>query len=219
VQTLSLSTSSPTILCLGAHSDDIEIGCGASLLHLLGAMPQASVHWVVFSAEGEREDEARQGSKLFAGEQLTSVELHSFRDGFFPDSFGEIKERFRDIQRAVDPDLVFTSWRRDAHQDHRLISELTSQTFRNHLILEYEISKYDGDLGAPNVYVSLDVEEADRKVEHLMSAFASQHDKYWFSGETFRALMRVRGVECRASSGYAEAFYGHKLVFGAGSST
>ena len=160
-----------------------------------------------------------RGPRLFAGERLTSVELHSFRDGFFPDSFGEIKERFRDIQRAVDPDLVFTSWRRDAHQDHRLISELTSQTFRNHLILEYEISKYDGDLGAPNVYVSLDVEEADRKVEHLMSAFASQHDKYWFSGETFRALMRVRGVECRASSGYAEAFYGHKLVFGAGSST
>ena len=216
MQTLSLSTSSPTILCLGAHSDDIEIGCGATLLHLLGQMPQASVHWVVFSAEGEREAEARAGAQLFAGGRVASVDLHSFRDGFFPDSFGEIKERFRDLQRAVDPDLVFTTWRRDAHQDHRLISELTSQTFRNHVILEYEISKYDGDLGSPNVYVPLETEEADRKVENLIKAFGSQHDKFWFSAETFRALMRVRGVECRASSGYAEAFYGHKLVFGAG---
>lgn len=219
MQTLSLSTSSPTILCLGAHSDDIEIGCGATLLHLLSRMLQASVHWVVFSAEGEREEEARHGAELFVGEQVASIELHSFRDGFFPDSFGEIKERFRDLQRAVDPDLVFTTWRRDAHQDHRLISELTSQTFRDHAILEYEISKYDGDLGAPNIYLSLDTEEADRKVEHLITAFGSQHDKHWFSGETFRALMRLRGVECRASSGYAEAFYGHKLVLGAGSPT
>jgi LmbE family N-acetylglucosaminyl deacetylase len=216
VQELSLPTSSPTILCLGAHSDDIEIGCGGALVRLLAKMPQASVHWVVFSAEGDRADEARHGAKLFAGERLESIELHSFRDGFFPDSFGEIKERFRDLQKAVDPDLVFTTWRRDLHQDHRLISELSSQTFRNHVILEYEISKYDGDLGSPNVYVRLDTEEADRKVENLMTVFGSQHDKYWFSRETFRALMRVRGVECRSSSGYAEAFYGHKLVFGAG---
>jgi len=180
-------------------------------------MPQASVHWVVFSAEGDRADEARQGAKLFAGERLESIELHSFRDGFFHDSFGQIKERFRDLQKAVDPDLVFTTWRRDLHQDHRLISELTSQTFRNHLILEYEIGKYDGDLGSPNVYMRLETEEADRKVENLMTVFGSQHDKYWFSRETFRALMRVRGVECRSASGYAEAFYGHKLVFGAGS--
>jgi len=219
VQTLSLSISSPTILCLGAHSDDIEIGCGASLLHLLGRMPQASVHWVVFSAAGEREEEAHQGAAFFADERVASIDVHSFRDGFFPDSFGEIKERFRELQQAVDPDLVFTTWRGDAHQDHRLVSELTSQTFRNHLILEYEIGKYDGDLGAPNVYVPVETDEADRKVENLISAFGSQHDKYWFSGETFRALMRVRGVECRASSGYAEAFYGHKLVLGAGSPT
>jgi LmbE family N-acetylglucosaminyl deacetylase len=219
MQTLSLPTSSPTILCLGAHSDDIEIGCGGTLLHLLGQMPDASVHWVSFSAEGKRAEEAQRGVELFAGEQADAVELHTFRDGFFPGAFGEIKERFRDLQRSVDPDLVLTHWRGDLHQDHRLISELTSQTFRNHLILEYEIAKYDGDLGAPNVYVSLDAEEADRKVDNLLSAFASQKDKYWFTADTFRALMRVRGVECRASSGYAEAFYGHKLVFGAGSST
>lgn len=217
MQELSLPTSSPTILCLGAHSDDIEIGCGGSLVRLLGKMPGASVHWVVFSAEGNRADEARHGAKVFAGERLDSIELHSFRDGFFPDVFGAIKERFAALQKAVDPDLIFTTWRRDLHQDHRMVSELTSQTFRNHLILEYEISKYDGDLGSPNVYVRLDTEEADRKVENLMTVFASQRDKYWFSRETFAALMRVRGVECRAASGYAEAFYGHKLVFGAGS--
>lgn len=216
MQTLSLPTSSPTILCLGAHSDDIEIGCGGTLLHLLGQMPKASVHWVVFSAEGRRAEEAQHGAELFAGERAAAVELHSFRDGFFPDSFGEIKERFRDLQQSVDPDLVFTTWRGDLHQDHRLISELTSQTFRNQLILQYEISKYDGDLGSPNVYVRLETDEADRKVENLNSAFGSQQDKYWFTSETFRALMRVRGVECRSSSGYAEAFYGHKLVFGAG---
>jgi LmbE family N-acetylglucosaminyl deacetylase len=178
-------------------------------------MPKASVHWVVFSAEGERAEEAHRGAKLFGGDSVASIDLHSFRDGFFPDAFGEIKERFRVLQQAVDPDLIFTTWRRDAHQDHRLISELTSQTFRDHLILEYEISKYDGDLGSPNVYVPLETAEADRKVEKLISAFESQHEKYWFTGETFRALMRVRGVECRAASGYAEAFYGHKIVFGA----
>jgi LmbE family N-acetylglucosaminyl deacetylase len=217
MQPLSLPTSSPTILCLGAHSDDIEIGCGGTLLHLLANMPKASVHWVVFSAEGKRADEARHGAQLFAGDQAASVELHTFRDGFFPDAFGEIKERFRDLQQRVNPDLVFTTWRKDLHQDHRLISELTSQAFRNQLILEYEIAKYDGDLGAPNIYVRLDSEEADKKVDNLVAAFGTQHEKYWFTAETFKALMRVRGVECRSESGYAEAFYGHKLVFDAGS--
>ncbi len=216
MQPLSLPTSKPTILCLGAHSDDIEIGCGGTLLHLLARMPEATVHWVVFSAEGKRAEEAQHGVELFAGERAATVQLHSFRDGFFPEAFGEIKECFRELQRTVDPDLVFTNWRGDLHQDHRLVSELTLQTFRNQLILEYEISKYDGDLGSPNVYVRLETEEADRKVDNLVSAFGSQHEKYWFTAETFKALMRVRGVECRSSSGYAEAFYGNKIVFGAG---
>lgn len=218
VKTLSLPTTTPTILCLGAHSDDIEIGCGGTLLHLLRQYPGASVHWVVFSAEGERSEEAHHGAELFAGDRVASIELLAFRDGFFPAAFAEIKERFRMLQSAVDPDLIFTTWRGDAHQDHRLVSELTSQTFRNHLVLEYEIGKYDGDLGAPNVYVRLTDEDAERKVQHLTAAFGSQRSKYWFTADTFRSLMRVRGVECRSPSGYAEAFYGHKLVFGAGGS-
>ena len=216
---LSLPTSSPTILCLGAHSDDIEIGCGGSLLQILEGLPGATVHWVVFSAEGERAEEAQRGAELFAGDRATSVQLHEFRDGFFPSAFAAIKERFRDLQQSVVPDLVFTTWRQDLHQDHRLVSELTSQTFRNQLILEYEIAKYDGDLGSPNIYVRLTDDQAGRKIENLVTAFGSQREKYWFTTETFEALMRVRGVECRAESGYAEAFYGHKIVFGSGGAT
>lgn len=211
---LLLDTADPTILCLGAHSDDIEIGAGATLLHLLDTSPGASVHWVVFSGEGKRAAEARRCAELFAGEQLGSFTVHSFRDGFFPASFGDIKEEFRGLQKAVDPDLIFTHWRGDLHQDHRLIAELTGQAFRNHLTLEYEILKYDGDLGTPNLYVPVETTAADRKVGYLLEAFESQHDKHWFGEETFRALMRVRGVECRSSSGYAEAFYNHKSVLG-----
>jgi len=168
----------------------------------------------VFSGEGKREAEARKSAGLFAGEQLASFSLHAFRDGFFPDSFADIKEEFRALQQTVDPDLIFTHWRHDLHQDHRLIAELTGQAFRDHLTLEYEILKYDGDLGNPNLYVPVERADADRKVGYLLEAFESQHDKYWFGEETFRALMRIRGVECRSSSGYAEAFYNHKSVLG-----
>jgi len=216
---LLLDTANPTILCVGAHSDDIEIGAGATLLHLLDTSPGASVHWVVFSVEGERQTEGRKSAGLFAGEQLASFSVHAFRDGFFPASFGEIKEEFRTLQKTVDPDLIFTHWRQDLHQDHRLIAELTGQTFRNHLTLEYEILKYDGGLGSPNLYAPVDTTDADRKVDYLLEAFASQHDKYWFSEETFRALMRVRGVECRSSSCYAEAFYNYKSVLGGSGSS
>ena len=213
---LSLNTRNPSILCLGAHSDDIEIGAGATLLHLLDRLPEASVHWRVFSASGEREAEARRSATLFAGDRLDSIEVFDFQDGFFPEVFAEIKERFRAIPSEVNPDVIFTHWRADLHQDHRLISELTGQTFRDHLILQYEILKYDGDLGAPNVYVPVDREAVERKVEYLLEAFASQHDKYWFTADTFEALMRVRGVESRSASGFAEAFYGNKLVLHSG---
>ena len=211
---LLLGTDNPTILCLGAHSDDIEIGAGASLLSLLKTAPGAAVHWVVFSATEERAEEAKRSAKLFAGDRLASFAVHGFRDGFFPASFSEIKEQFRTLQQEVDPDLIFTHWRHDLHQDHRQIAELTGQTFRNHLTLEYEILKYDGDLGSPNLYIPVDASDTDHKIEYLLEAFGSQHDKYWFTEETFRSLMRVRGVECRSASGYAESFHSHKAVFG-----
>lgn len=214
---LLLDSAKPSILCLGAHSDDIEIGAGASLLRLLRNTPEASVHWVVFSATEERAAEAKRSADLFAGEQLASFSVHGFRDGFFPASFSDIKEQFRTLQQEVEPDLIFTHWRHDLHQDHRQIAELTGQTFRNHLTLEYEILKYDGDLGSPNFYVPVETSDTDQKVENLLEAFGTQHDKYWFTGETFRSLMRVRGVECRSPSGYAEAFYNHKAVLGGGS--
>jgi len=210
---LLLDKTDPTILCLGAHSDDVEIGAGATLLQLLDQAPHASIHWVVFSGEGERADEAHRSATLLAGDRLASIEQHHFRDGFFPDSFAEIKESFRSLQRSINPDLIFTHWRHDLHQDHRLVAELTGQAFRDHLILEYEILKYDGGLGSPNVYVPVSADVASRKVRHLASAFTSQGTKYWFSEDTLRSLMSVRGVECRAPGGYAEAFYGTKLVF------
>ena len=202
------------LLVFGPHPDDIEIGAGATLLHLLDSLPEASVHWRVFSSAGIREAEARRSASLFAGDRLSSIEVFDFQDGFFPGAFGEIKERFRELPSTIDPDVIFTHWRSDLHQDHRLIAELTEQTFRDHLILQYEILKYDGDLGAPNVYVPVGREAVDRKVDYLLETFATQHDKYWFTGDTFRALMRVRGVESRSASGFAEAFYGHKIVFG-----
>lgn len=209
---LSLNTRNPSILCLGAHSDDIEIGAGATLLHLLDRLPEAAVHWRVFSAAGEREAEARRSATLFAGDRLASIEVFDFQDGFFPDAFRAIKEVVQGISASIDPDVIFTHWRNDLHQDHRLISELTGQAFRDDLILQYEILKYDGDLGAPNVYVPVEHSAADRKVEYLLDAFASQQNKYWFTRDTFEALMRVRGVESRSASGFAEAFYGSKLL-------
>jgi LmbE family N-acetylglucosaminyl deacetylase len=214
VRSLQLDTSSPVILCLGAHSDDIEIGAGATLLRLLRRHPEATVHWVVFSATTDRGEEARHSAELFAGDRLASVAVHDFRDGFFPAAFAEIKEAFRVLQPTVNPDLIFTHWRNDLHQDHRLIAELTGQTFRDHLVLEYEILKYDGGLGSPNMYVPLDADDAGTKVDYLLEAFGTQHDKYWFTEETFHSLMRVRGVECRSPSGFAEAFYSYKAVLG-----
>jgi len=205
---LVLRTQSPTILCLGAHSDDIEIGCGGTLLRILDTTPAASVWWVVFSGHDERAEEARRGAELFAGDRLAHFEVHDLQDGFFPEHFEEVKERFRSLD--VSPDLVLTHRRKDAHQDHRMIGELTWQTFRDHLILEYEILKYDGDMGSPNVYVPLDEAYANNKVQYLADAFRSQRSKYWFEREVFLSLMTVRGVECK--SRYAEAFYGSKLV-------
>jgi len=202
------------VLCLGAHSDDIEIGCGGLILDLARNHPATSVDWIVFSGNAARAREARAGARLFLnGLRRPRVALHTFRDGFFPHDGAAIKLVFEKVKRAIPaPDLILTHYRDDRHQDHRVISDLTWNTFRDHLVLEYEIPKYDGDLGAPNCYVALDRETCDRKAAYLMKAFGSQRDRHWFSEETFLGLMRVRGVECRAPHGYAEAFYARKLV-------
>jgi LmbE family N-acetylglucosaminyl deacetylase len=170
-------------------------------------------HWVVFSGSEARHNEARRGASLFAGECAVELSLKTFRDGFLPYSGGEVKEFFEDLKRRVEPHLVLTHWRGDAHQDHRLISELTWNTFRNHLILEYEVPKYDGDMGRPNFYFPVDEAASEEKVTHLLEAFPSQRSKPWFDRRTFLGLMRLRGVEANAPSGYAEAYHLRKAVF------
>jgi len=200
------------ILCLGCHSDDIEIGCGGTILRLSEQYPNSNFHWVVFSAIGVRENEARRAAALFAGERVRTLSLHSFEDGFMPYVGAEIKTVFERELKQIGPDLIFTQNGKDAHQDHRLISELTWNTFRNHLILEYEIPKYDGDLGRPSVFVPLESGTYQKKVHHIIDAFQSQRTKPWFQPETFLSLMRLRGMECNAPSGYAEAFHCRKLT-------
>lgn len=200
------------VLCLGAHSDDIEIGCGGTILRLLASRRDVEVRWVVFSASADRAGEARGSAERFLRDAAhATVEVHGFRDGYFPYQGAEIKDVFEAFKDAPAPDLIFTHRGRDRHQDHRLVSELTWNTFRDHLILEYEIPKYDGDLATPNVYVPIDEETRRAKVDHLMAAFATQRSKRWFTPETFAGLMRLRGVECASPTGYAEAFHGRKL--------
>ena len=201
------------VLCLGSHSDDIEIGCGGTILRLLNEYPGCVFHWVVFSAIGVRKDEAQCAAESFVGsKRLERIVLKEFRDGFMPFAGSEVKDVFEDLKRSVAPDLIFTHRRNDAHQDHRLISELTWNTFRDHFILEYEVPKYDGDLGQPTVFVPLEADIYQKKVRNLMDAFQSQRSKRWFEESTFLSLMRLRGMECNAPTGYAEAFYSHKLV-------
>ena len=201
------------ILCLGCHSDDIEIGCGGTILRLAEEYPGCIFHWVVFSAIGVREAEAQRSASLFAGpSNLRGPLLKSFPDGFMPFVGAEVKTVFEELKQTIAPDLIFTHNRKDAHQDHRLIAELTWNTFRDHLILEYEIPKYDGDLGQPSVFVALEADACQNKVRYIMEAFQSQRSKRWFQPETFLSLMRLRGMECNAPSGYAEAFYCRKLA-------
>lgn len=203
------------VLFLGAHSDDIEIGCGGAILELMKARPDVEVKWVVFSAPGVRGDEARAAASLFIGDRAkTAVELHEFRDGFFPVELEAVKIAFEAIAKSFKADVVFTHRREDRHQDHRTLSDLAWNTFRRALIFEYEIPKWDGDLGIPNVFMPLSTEAMDGKVRLLMQAFATQRSKDWFDEDTFRGLARLRGMECRAPSGFAEAFFGRKLSFG-----
>lgn len=199
------------LLCLGAHSDDIEIGCGGLVLQLLGRRA-VDVDWVVFSAQGPREVEARRSAALFLRRaRKKRIAIHQFRDGFFPYEWAAIKDVFEGL-KAVKPDVILTHYRDDRHQDHRTLSDLVWNTFRDHLVLEYEIPKYDGDLGSPNWFVPLDRRSCDRKIKLLGDVFGTQRGKHWFDVETFKGLMRLRGVECRARSGYAEGFYSRKTV-------
>jgi LmbE family N-acetylglucosaminyl deacetylase len=201
------------VLCLGAHSDDIEIGCAGTVFRLTEGERPIDVTWVVFSGPGTRAQEARESARaVLARAKSAEVEVHDFRDGFFPGQGGAIKEQFEALKRRVTPDLIFTHYRQDLHQDHRLIAELTWNTFRDHMILEYEIPKYDGDFGSPNVFVPLHEAHCRRKIDLLLTHFASQRDRRWFSEDLFRAVLRIRGMEANAPDGYAEGFYGRKLV-------
>jgi LmbE family N-acetylglucosaminyl deacetylase len=201
------------VLCLGCHSDDIEIGCGGTLLKLAEDHGECNVHWVVFAAAGVRGAEARRGAELFAGSKLLKEPvLKEFPDSFMPFVGSEVKKVFEDLKQKISPDVVLTHYGKDAHQDHRLISELTWNTFRDHLILEYEIPKYDGDMGRPNFFVPLKKEQYEKKVRYIVETFETQRGKHWFEDQTFLALMRLRGMECNSPSGYAEAFYCRKAV-------
>ena len=201
-----------TILCLGAHSDDIEIGCGATLLQLCRTEAKPRFCWVVLTGKGARQAEAQRAAELFTDGCEREVVLKEFRDGYLPYDGGHVKDFFEELKSRVDPDLIFTHWHGDAHQDHRLVNELTWNTFRNHLTLEYEIPKFDGDIGRPNTFVPLQEWAFRQKVSNLSKIFESQQSKPWFTSDTFLGLMRLRGMESNAPSGYAEAFYARKIV-------
>jgi LmbE family N-acetylglucosaminyl deacetylase len=204
-----------SVLCLGAHSDDIEIGAGATILSWIASGVQLEVHWCVFGAIGRRRAEAEASAAAFlTGAGSSTIELAQFQDGFFPYQGAEIKTWLKDLRDAVDPDVVLTHRRTDAHQDHCEISRLTWNLFRDHLILEYEIPKWDGDLDQPNVYMPITSVVLERKIELLLAHFESQRSKDWFDAETFRGLARLRGMECRAPDRYAEAFVLRKAMLG-----
>ena len=202
------------ILALGAHADDIEIGCGGTILRLLEENPATDVCWVVLGASGERRAEAVQSANLFlANARRKEIVVKEFRDGYFPYIGTEIKDFFEELKRKYLPDVILTHYREDLHQDHRLVSELTWNTFRNHLILEYEIVKYDGDVGAPNFFVHLSESVVKRKIRTILDCFQSQKDKSWFMEDTFSSILRLRGVESNAPEKYAEAYYSRKIVY------
>ena len=201
------------LLCIGAHSDDIEIGCGGTILTWLKSYPTVEVTWVVLNGVAKRGVEARGSARaLLKGAARSRIVLGQFRDGFLPAQYLKAKAFFESLKVGDEPDIVLTHYLHDRHQDHRLAAELTWNTWRNHLIMEYEIPKYEGDLAQPNGYIPIQDKLALRKVEHLERHFASQRSKDWFLADNFLALMRIRGIECRAPSGYAEAFHVRKFI-------
>ena len=201
-----------TVLCIGAHCDDIEIGCGGTMLELQARYPQVAFHWAVFSSEDGRAAESESAARqLIANPKSLTLDIHDFRASYYPAQWADIKDRIEALKARVKPDAIFTHGLTDRHQDHRVLAELTWNAFRDHLVLEYEIAKYEGDLGHPNLFVPVSRERVERKLEVLMNSFPSQRARAWFTAETFRGLMRLRGVECNAPSGYAEGFHARKL--------
>lgn len=201
-----------TVLCLGAHCDDIEIGAAGLMMSLIEHNPGIEVHWHVFGGTGERAAETRNAAAvLLDGAARSEVEISDFRNSYFPAQVAAIKDEVEKLKLSLRPDLVLTHCRDDLHQDHRVVNELTWNAFRDHLLLEYEIPKYDGDLGRPNFYVPLTEPVARRKVDTLMECFVSQRERHWFAPDLFMALMRVRGMECNSPSGLAEAFHVRKI--------
>jgi LmbE family N-acetylglucosaminyl deacetylase len=201
------------ILCLGAHADDIEIGCGGSILRWLEEDASLEVYWVVLSSGRERKKEALKSADLFLKKaRKRKVVVEDFRDGFFPYDGAAIKEYFETLKKRFSPDLVLTHYRHDRHQDHRVVSDLTWNAFRRELILEYEIPKYDGDLGQPNLFVPLSESVCRKKIRHILEVFETQRVKDWLTEDTLQAILRLRGVECRAPQKWAEAFYCRKMI-------
>jgi LmbE family N-acetylglucosaminyl deacetylase len=201
------------ILCLGAHCDDIEIGCGGTVLRLIEEHPTAEFLWVVMSSTPARKEEAQATAERFLkGAARKDIRVLGFRDGYLPYLGVEVKDAFEALKKDFSPDLILTHYRHDLHQDHRLVSDLTWNTWRDHLILEYEIPKYDGDMGIPNVFVPVSEAQAALKIGTILEGYPSQKGRQWFMEDTFYALMRLRGMESNSPSRYAEAFHGRKSV-------
>jgi len=204
----------PKVLCLGAHADDIEIGCGGTVMKIIKDAPEAEFCWVVFSGDEKRAKEARLSANIFLeGTASKSITVGNHRESYFPFIGADIKDSFEKLAQQFSPDIIFTHYKNDAHQDHRLISDLTWNTFRNHFILEYEIPKYDGDLGNPNTYVCLDEITVQNKVKWICEFFQSQSKKQWFTEDIFKSILRIRGAESNSPSKFAEAFYCRKMIF------
>lgn len=207
------SKTNLNILCIGAHSDDIEIGCGGSILRLLSEYENTEVHWLVLGSTGRRDKEAVASANAFlTGAKRKNIIVKNFKNSYFPFVGEEIKNYFENIKNKVSPDIIFTHYRHDLHQDHRVTSELTRNTFRNHMILEYEIIKYDGDIGSPNLFIHLDEEICQKKVNMIMKYFKTQRNKDWFTTDVFFSMLRIRGLESKAPDKYAEGFYCNKLI-------
>jgi len=201
------------VLCLGAHSDDIEIGCGGTVLQMLEQSKSLEFYWLVLCANPERTMEAKRSASAFlVRARKKTIVVKPFRDGFLPYLGSPVKQCFEELKKVFTPDIIFTHCRHDLHQDHRLVCELTWNTFRDHFILEYEVPKYDADLRSPNFFVSLSKAQARKKVDNLMRYFATQRDKRWFCEELFYGLMRLRSTEAASPTHYSEAFYCRKLL-------